>query len=179
MQFKKVEIMKNITQPISRLVRFNDVSINSLNAMAIRVLIDVDVHLPLKWVLVVNGDEELPTFISYENLFEFFFTVVDVKYIIVYVMRKIRMSAGSWLIRSKHAVGGFHYSNFTLGDLDNYLIVCFPQPPKAVTDGAHFGVGADDSKRNVSWALRKRRIENERDSEDESAGTGDGVGANN
>ncbi|KAB2629529.1 hypothetical protein D8674_034324 [Pyrus ussuriensis x Pyrus communis] len=54
MQFKDVEIMKNITQPMGQLVRLDNAFINSLNAMAIMVLIDVDVRLPLKQVL---GDD--------------------------------------------------------------------------------------------------------------------------
>ncbi|TQE13243.1 hypothetical protein C1H46_001050 [Malus baccata] len=73
------EIMKNITQPIGQLVRHDDASINSLNAMVIKVLIVIDVCMPLKWVLVVNEDEKLPTFISHENLFEVYFTVPNVK----------------------------------------------------------------------------------------------------
>ncbi|KAB2611020.1 hypothetical protein D8674_019052 [Pyrus ussuriensis x Pyrus communis] len=47
-QFKDVEIKKNITQPIGQLVKLDEASIKSLNVMAIRGLLDVDVCLPLK-----------------------------------------------------------------------------------------------------------------------------------
>lgn len=70
MQFSDVEIMKNITQPIARLAKLDEVSIKSLNTIAIMRLIDVNVCLLFKRVLLVNGDDKLPTFISCENLFE-------------------------------------------------------------------------------------------------------------
>ena len=38
--------------------------------MSIRVLVGIHVRLPLKRVLVVNGDDDLPSFLSYEKLFE-------------------------------------------------------------------------------------------------------------
>lgn len=48
----------------------DDGSINSFNAIVIRVLIEIDVHLPLKRVLILNGDDELSTFMSYKKLSE-------------------------------------------------------------------------------------------------------------
>ncbi|TQE10656.1 hypothetical protein C1H46_003769 [Malus baccata] len=214
--------MKNITQHISRLVRLDDASINSLNAMAIKVLIDVDVHLPLKRVLVVNGDKELPTFISYNNMFEVCFycgrhtiknqdvikkikmlgiikrddprdesRVVSkdhdrtVSHVVEAPLRKRRQDLldASWFMVNK-VFGdepnlmseGFNDSNLTLGDLDNDLIVCFPQPPRAVTYSGHSRVCPDHSKMTVSWSSRKRRRKNKGDSEDESGSEGEGAG---
>ncbi|RXH88103.1 hypothetical protein DVH24_042174 [Malus domestica] len=70
---------------------------------------------------------------------------------------------------------GFNDPNLILVDLDNDLIICFPQPPRVVTDGAHFKVGLEDSESTVSWVLRKRRKENDGDGEDENEGEGEGT----
>lgn len=69
-QFREPFIIKNITQPIGWLVRVDDGSINALNSMSIRVLMEIDVLLLMKMVLVVDGDDEAPTFVSYEKLFK-------------------------------------------------------------------------------------------------------------
>ncbi|KAB2602927.1 hypothetical protein D8674_003932 [Pyrus ussuriensis x Pyrus communis] len=61
MQFREMEIMKNITQSIGRLIRLDAASINSLNPMAISVVIDVDIHLPLKisWFMNKMFEDDL------------------------------------------------------------------------------------------------------------------------
>ncbi|TQE11293.1 hypothetical protein C1H46_003027 [Malus baccata] len=71
---------------------------------------------------------------------------------------------------------GFNDPNLILVDLDYDLIICFPQPPKVGTNGAHFKVGPEDSECTVSWVLRKRRRENDGDGEDENEGEGEGTG---
>lgn len=56
-------------------MKIDDGSINSLNVVAIRVLIEIDIRLQLKQVLVLNGHDELPTFLIYKNLFEVCFYI--------------------------------------------------------------------------------------------------------
>lgn len=46
-----MEILKNVIEPIGRLLRVDDGSINSFNVVAIRVLIEIDVFLLLKQML--------------------------------------------------------------------------------------------------------------------------------
>ncbi|KAB2632644.1 hypothetical protein D8674_028891 [Pyrus ussuriensis x Pyrus communis] len=70
MQYKELNILKTITKPIADLVRLDDPCINSLNGMAIKVLMEADVCIPFKQVLVVNMDKDLPTFLSYKGLFK-------------------------------------------------------------------------------------------------------------
>ncbi|KAB2620543.1 hypothetical protein D8674_037628 [Pyrus ussuriensis x Pyrus communis] len=65
-------MLTTITKPIDDLLKLRDPCIKSLNGMAIRVLMEGDVRLPLKRVFIVNGDKELPTFLSYEGLFKVF-----------------------------------------------------------------------------------------------------------
>ncbi|KAB2629528.1 hypothetical protein D8674_034323 [Pyrus ussuriensis x Pyrus communis] len=190
MQYRELNILKTITKPIGDLLRLHDLYINSLSGMAIMVLMEVDVCLLLKWVLMVNGNKELPTFLSYESLFEVF-SYCGRRTVLKYDC-DVNVLDANWFMVNKVFIDGlnmlledFTDPNLTLGDLDDDLIVCFPQLQIAITDSAHSGVGVDDSKMTISWAPRIRIRENEGDIEDESegkgaaAGSGDGMGVNN
>ncbi|KAB2623744.1 hypothetical protein D8674_037605 [Pyrus ussuriensis x Pyrus communis] len=175
----ELNMLTTITKPIGDLLKLRDPCIKSLNGMAIRVLMEVDVRLPLKRVFIVNGDKELPTFLSYDGLFK----------VCSYCGRRTVMRMQCQCVKCQliYDEQGFRRSEPTLCNLDNNLIVYFGQPPRAVIDGAHFRMGADDSERTISWASRKRRREHEGDSENDSEGKGevkgpsasDGIGANN
>lgn len=141
MQFKEVEILNNITQPIGQCLRLDDAYINSFNAMTIRILIEVDVLLPLKWVLMANEDEELLTFVSYEQLFEVCIycggmTIekcgcdlqeLDVNLFIVNKMFRDEPNV---------LPDGVKDDYLALADIKDDLIICLRQPPSRKGEGA-------------------------------------------
>ncbi|CAN6725344.1 unnamed protein product [Malus baccata var. baccata] len=129
MQYRELNILKTITKLIDDLVRFHDPCSQQQSFLLSRVL-------------VVNGDKELAIFINYKGLFE----------VCSYCGRKTVLKYGYDInkLDPNMLLEDLNDPNLTLGNLDNDLIVYFPQPPRAVTDGAHFGVSAKDSKRIVS-----------------------------
>ncbi|KAB2610951.1 hypothetical protein D8674_018983 [Pyrus ussuriensis x Pyrus communis] len=179
MQYRELNILKTIAKPIGDLVRFDDP--NSLNGMAIRVLIEVDARFPLKRALVVNRDKELPTFHTYEDLFKL--SSYCGRRMLLKCDCDVKTLDASWFMVNKVSADkpnmlskGFNDQNLTLADLDKNLIICFPQPPRAITYGAHSRGGPKVSEKTVSWDPRKRRRENEGDSEGESEGEVEGAG---
>lgn len=69
-QYRDVEILEVITQPMDSFIRVGETTISGLNGLFIRVLLEVDLRLPLKRLLIVNDDEECLLLLSYEKLFE-------------------------------------------------------------------------------------------------------------
>ncbi|KAM2184957.1 hypothetical protein ACFX1Q_030020 [Malus domestica] len=57
-------------QPVGTFIRANENSLSGLNGLFVRVLIEVDLRLPLKRVMVINDQEDCPVLLSYEKLFE-------------------------------------------------------------------------------------------------------------
>ncbi|KAB2597317.1 hypothetical protein D8674_000237 [Pyrus ussuriensis x Pyrus communis] len=74
----------------------------------------------------------------------------------------------------------FNDLNLTLGDLDNDLIICFPQPPRVSLKVYTLGWVQMTRKKKKKT---KGDNEDEREGEDKAAGpgacAGDGLGANN
>ncbi|KAM1087687.1 hypothetical protein ACFX15_012776 [Malus domestica] len=91
--------------------------------MAIRVVIEINILLPLKWVLIINRDDEFPTFLSYENLFE----------VCLYCRRRLVKNCGydmedlevSWFLMNKKFEDEL---NVLPPSVKDYLIICFLQP---------------------------------------------------
>ncbi|RXH78747.1 hypothetical protein DVH24_002265 [Malus domestica] len=170
MQYRELNILKTITKLIDDLVRFHDPCSQQQSSLLSRVL-------------VVNGDKELPIFINYKGLFEvcsYCGRKTVLKY--DYDINKLDVFGD----KPNMLLEDFNDPKLTLGNLDNDLIVYFPQPPRAVPDGAHFGVSAKDSKRTLQEKEEKRmKVTMKMKSEGEgkaigpSVGVGDGLGANN
>ncbi|TQD96361.1 hypothetical protein C1H46_017995 [Malus baccata] len=154
--------------------------------MAIRVLIDVDVHLPLKPVLVVNRDEELPTFISYENLFEVCF----------YCGRRKVENCGcdeedkdvSWFMVNK-VFGddpnvlpdeGGKGLGLAFPGIEDDLIFCFPQPEimKEVGSQDESRVGLDDDNKTITHVVEGPPTKRRRDLVGEGTGYSHAVDEN-
>ncbi|KAB2635652.1 hypothetical protein D8674_026186 [Pyrus ussuriensis x Pyrus communis] len=72
-QYRDAEILDVITQLMGTFVRADETTLSGLNGLFVRVLLEVDLRLPLKRILVVNDDEECPLLLSYEKLFEICF----------------------------------------------------------------------------------------------------------
>lgn len=69
MQFKEEKIIKDITQPLGRVIRVDEV-ILGLNDQFVKVILEVDLRFPLKRVPILNHEDDYPIFISYEKIFE-------------------------------------------------------------------------------------------------------------
>lgn len=69
-QCRDVEILEVITQHVGSFIRVGETIVSGLNCLFVRVLLEVDLRLPLKRLLILNDDEECPLLLSYENLFE-------------------------------------------------------------------------------------------------------------
>ncbi|KAM1794257.1 hypothetical protein ACFX11_034752 [Malus domestica] len=72
-QYRDAEILEAITQLVDTFVHTDETSLSGLNGLFVRVLMEVDLRLPLKRILVVNDDEECPLLLSYKKLFEICF----------------------------------------------------------------------------------------------------------
>ncbi|KAB2625951.1 hypothetical protein D8674_017611 [Pyrus ussuriensis x Pyrus communis] len=125
MQFREVEIMNNITQPIGQCLRLDDAYINSFNAMTIRILIEVDVLLPL----------------NYEQLFE-----VCIYYGGMTVEKcgcdlqelDVNLFIANKMFRDEPNVlpDGVKDDCLALADIKDDLIICLRQPPSRKGEGA-------------------------------------------
>lgn len=71
-QYRGAEILEVITQPICTFVRADQNSLSGLNGLFVRALLEVDLRLPLKrvMVMVIDEEDENPILLSYEKLFE-------------------------------------------------------------------------------------------------------------
>ncbi|KAM1056604.1 hypothetical protein ACFX13_030744 [Malus domestica] len=49
------------------------ITLSGLNGLFVRILLEVEIRLPFKRVLVVNNDEDSHVLLSYEKLFELYF----------------------------------------------------------------------------------------------------------
>ncbi|RXI03118.1 hypothetical protein DVH24_003770 [Malus domestica] len=72
-QYRDKGNIKSITQAIGKAFKVDEATLNELNGLFIKVLMEIDVQLPLKRVLVVNGENGNPILISYKKLFEVYF----------------------------------------------------------------------------------------------------------
>ncbi|KAB2596000.1 hypothetical protein D8674_031450 [Pyrus ussuriensis x Pyrus communis] len=59
-----------IMQPVGTFIRVDENSLSGLNGLFVRVLLEVDLRLPLKRVMVIIDEEDTPVLLSYEKLFE-------------------------------------------------------------------------------------------------------------
>ncbi|KAB2596570.1 Cleavage and polyadenylation specificity factor subunit 1 [Pyrus ussuriensis x Pyrus communis] len=72
-QYRDTEILEIITQHVGNFIRADKTTMSGLNGMFVRVLLEMDLRLPLKRILVVNDDEECPLLLSYKKPFEICF----------------------------------------------------------------------------------------------------------
>lgn len=61
------------TQPLGTFIRVDGNSLSGLNGLFVRILLEVEIRLPFKRILVVNNDEDNHVLLSYEKLFEVYF----------------------------------------------------------------------------------------------------------
>lgn len=71
-QYRDAEILEVITPP-GNFIRVDETTMYGLNGLFVRVLLEVDLRLPLERILVVNDDEECHLLLTYEKLFELCF----------------------------------------------------------------------------------------------------------
>ncbi|KAB2617222.1 hypothetical protein D8674_013091 [Pyrus ussuriensis x Pyrus communis] len=60
-------------QPMGTFIRFDENFLSVLNGLFVRVLLKMDLRLPLKKVMVINDEDGTPVLLSYEKLFKVYF----------------------------------------------------------------------------------------------------------
>lgn len=66
---KDENINKVIAQPSGDIIKVNEIRLG-LNGVLFKVLLEVDLHFPLKRVIFINKDDDYPILVGYEKLFE-------------------------------------------------------------------------------------------------------------
>ncbi|KAM2999012.1 hypothetical protein FF2_040599 [Malus domestica] len=67
-QYRDAEILEVIMQPVGTFIRADENSLSGLNGLFVRVLLEVDLRLPLKRVMVIIDEEDISVLLSYEKL---------------------------------------------------------------------------------------------------------------
>ncbi|KAM1316013.1 hypothetical protein ACFX10_019530 [Malus domestica] len=69
-QYWDAEILEVIMQLVGTFIRTDENSLLGLNGLFVRVLLEMDLRLPLKRVMIINDEDEKPVLLSFEKLFE-------------------------------------------------------------------------------------------------------------
>lgn len=54
-------------------IKVDDNSLSGLNGLFVRILLEVEIRLPFKRILLFNNDEDSHVLLSYEKLFDVYF----------------------------------------------------------------------------------------------------------
>ncbi|KAM0982019.1 hypothetical protein ACFX2A_015294 [Malus domestica] len=69
-QYRDAEILEVTMQLVGTFIRVDEKSLSGLIGLFVRVLLEVDLRLLLKRVMVINDHDKKPVLLSYEKLFE-------------------------------------------------------------------------------------------------------------
>ncbi|KAM2245675.1 hypothetical protein ACFXTI_006588 [Malus domestica] len=69
-QYRDQEILQVITQPVRKFIRVDPTTLTGLNKLFVRLLLEVDLRLPHKRIMVINDDDDCLVLLNYEKLIE-------------------------------------------------------------------------------------------------------------